>query len=236
MAKKSSQIIEAATDNKTENTPVDAVKSAARRAVNRRKTSDKRIKKTFEKIKEEVKRAKAPAQKTTKKKSKPKAEKKVESEPNGRTSAEATKIAERRRIVWDLHVAKVSIRRIAEHLESKGIKEASIGTIHSDIQHCLSLQHKELGFSVEEHIESEVAVLDDIHFTFYPIMKDSRMPLDARLDCAALIRQCSKDRVELRNLKKPKQVNLNLNVDEELARLVGLEPEELPDSDSNGET
>jgi hypothetical protein len=135
---------------------------------------------------------------------------------------------ERRYLVWDLRKSGASIRQIAEHLKSRGMENVSLGTVHSDLQFVLNLQHTDLELSVKDHIENEIAIVDDVQFSFYSVMRSQQMPLDARLDAGAMVLNCVKERSKLRNLYKPKEIKLNL--DDELAKLIGWDPAELPES------
>ena len=145
------------------------------------------------------------------------------------TAREAVEIEARRYLVWDLYKAGASYRQISEHLKSKQIKGASIGSVFADLQYCLALQHDDLELSVREHIENEIAVINDVQFNFYPLMQNSKFEFDLRAEAAGVVLSCVKERAKLRNLYKAKEVKLN--VDDELARLLGLNPEELPETD-----
>lgn len=145
------------------------------------------------------------------------------------TPREMAEIENRRFLVWDLYKAGANFRQISEHLKAKGIKGTSLGSVFADVQYCLSLQHTSLSLSVQDHIENEIAVINDVQFNFYPMMQNTNYLFDVRADAAGLVLNCVKERAKLRNLYKAKEIKLN--VDDELARLLGISPEELPETD-----
>lgn len=148
---------------------------------------------------------------------------------NRPTRAEQTKILERRYLVWELYKAGASFRSISEHLNAKDFK-ASVGTVHADLKFCLALQHNELELDVKDHIANEVAVLDEIRFTFFPIMKDSRKyTLDERVAAGGQVFNTVKEKAKLLGLYKPPK--MNVSIDDELAKILGIAPDLLPDVD-----
>ncbi len=146
------------------------------------------------------------------------------------TPEEEVKINERRFLVWDLYKAGASYRAISEHLKAKGEKHHSVGTVHSDLQFCLNLQHNELELDVKDHIENEVAVLRDVRLNFFPVMKDPKMPYDIRLNAGTMVINTVKEIARLRNLYKP--LKMMLSPDDELAKILGISPDQLPDVDN----
>ena len=58
------------------------------------------------------------------------------------TPEEEIQIIDRQDLVWELHIAGYTVRKISEHLKSKNIENASVGTVYNDIQHMLSLQYQ----------------------------------------------------------------------------------------------
>jgi hypothetical protein len=146
------------------------------------------------------------------------------------TPEEEIAIMDRRYFIWDLYKAGVSFRQIQEHLKSKGYEGTSLGTIHADLQIVLNMQHEDLGLSVKQHIENEVAIINDVHTPFYTILKrnGSNTTYIEQTEIAGKMVLQARDRIiKLRNLHKPPKVELN--VDEELARLIGISVEELPE-------
>ena len=143
------------------------------------------------------------------------------------TRQEEAEIIERRYLVWDLFRAGASYRQISTHLIDKGIKTASVGTVFSDVQWCLDLQHEGVGLSVVQHIENEVAIVNDVQFNFYPIMQNKKNSFKMRKESSEVVMGCVEKRAKLRNLYKAKQIKLS--VDDELAKLLNIAAEELPD-------
>lgn len=168
----------------------------------------------------------------TKKQFKPrkKSEKKpveISAEEAAKIDEEKARIISRRHLVFELKKAGASYRQISEHLKAKNIEGASVGQVHADYQFMLREASENLALSVEEYIEAEISLLDEIQFSFYQdIKRDSNLNLPDRKDAAGVIIQCIRERAKLRNLYKP--VKIQLDTDDELAKLLGISKEELP--------
>lgn len=170
------------------------------------------------------------------------------------TPEEELAILERREYVLSLRKAKVSFRQIAAACEAKGYKGSSPASVFADYQYMLNLQYEDEALTAQHYVQEEINVLDDVHQTFYTDMKrrlrnddgyieyeDSKGrprrrrattvdPDDLRIKAASIVITCVRERAKLRNLYKAPTVKIN--VDDELAKLLGISTEELPDVDA----
>lgn len=225
--------------------PANQRKKPAKNAIKKPKSATKSVK--TEKIQSQ------PAKQTIKKEtSSPEKKNPKITRPTPKEEAE---ILQRRNLVFDLRKAGASIRQISDLLKSKGIKGASVGQVQADWSYMLSLQYEEQRLTVEEYIEYEIGVIDDVQFSFYAEMKKRPEAADdivsgeeesvkkrrfrggafdrepTRREAAEIVLSCVRERARLRNLYKPPKVKLD--IDQELAKLLGVRPEELPDVDSS---
>ena len=147
------------------------------------------------------------------------------------TPAEENAEIERRFAVWDYFKNGVSQRSISKHLEERGFKRHSLGTVHSDVQWCLDYQTNALGLSIEQWRANELAVLQDIRFTYMSLMKRTGFNVlqEDKTDAAKIVLATHDKLCKLLNLHKEPKVMLGM--DDELAKLLGISPDQLPKPD-----
>ena len=149
------------------------------------------------------------------------------------TPEEELIIAERRSLVWDLYKSGLTFRQISEILKKKNIQGNSVGQVHADVQFSLSLQYKELGFSVKQHVENECAIVNDIQNAFYLTAKKPPEPVpggwEAKCDAAGIVLSCVEKRAKLRNLYKPQEIKINAA--QILSKLTGVPIEKIPNNE-----
>lgn len=147
---------------------------------------------------------------------------------------------ERRDLVWELYKMKYTVREISKHLES--IKTAdgkqkfpcSVGTVSEDLQKIRQLRQLIKATDIAQEIDDEIAILDEIHRSYYPILKrksnNSNYSNEAKNDAAHFILMASDRRCKLKNLYKP--LKIVIEDDRDFAAQLGIEPEDLPDAEN----
>lgn len=151
------------------------------------------------------------------------------------TPAEIPLIIQRQNLVWDLRGAKVSFRQIVRHLETLTDQKTgkpkfakigvSLTTVFEDYSGLLDLQYKNQQLTVEQYVEAEINTLDGVEFEAQRNYQKS-----GGKEYGDLIVTCVKERAKLRNLYKPRKIEIDARG--ALARLLGISVEELPADDS----
>lgn len=174
-----------------------------------------------EQIKAQVaKPKKAPAAKPSKTSMvKPKKSKKAHA--TRPTEAEIIEIQERRELILNLRKSGASIRQISDHLKQKGIEHHSPATVHSDLQAELRELRERNRSLIEDIVELELERLDSLQFCLWAatIRKGDTFGVYAIL--AIMDR-----RADYLGLKKPRKIEIDTRT--ALAKLIGADPEELP--------
>jgi hypothetical protein len=148
------------------------------------------------------------------------------------SSKEEVIIAERRSTVWELRKARLSVREIAAQLKAKGFKTHSVGIVWEDIQFMIGLARQDQELSVKDHIAEQLAILDEVHRAYYPILKrrhiaNGAVRDEAKNDAADYVMMAAKERAKLLDLYKPKQIQILDN--KTFAQELGIDLAELPD-------
>lgn len=140
------------------------------------------------------------------------------------TAAEKAKILERQTLTYHLR-KHYSVRKVVEHLKSKGI-ETSVGTVQRDWEATLKMRREELEHNVTDWITLELDSLQDAQAQVEIRIRKFGKAEDVK---ALIAIQQQRDRYL--NLSKAQQSENNVRSN--LAALLGVPVEELPDVGSD---
>jgi|GEM_PF-4404052 len=144
------------------------------------------------------------------------------------TLREEIAILERQDLVFELYKSGASIRKISDHLASKGYENVSKTTVHRDLLQCIARMRETLEISARDEAAAALATLSDLQMAFYvPATRDRNV------DAGKLVIQILRERDRIVQYSKAQQADTDAK--QALAKLLGVDPEEIPDgSDDAG--
>lgn len=153
------------------------------------------------------------------------------------TEAELEVIRRRREIVFEMKIRHgATFRQISTKLTADGFERCSPATCFEDYKYMLNLAAEEEKLTAAEMVEEACNHLNRVRTSFYPSLKKpvrSHLSRMEKKDAADTIISCTKEIAKLRNIYKP--VEVKISTDEELARALGISPEELPEADDESD-
>lgn len=218
-----------------------AEKAAAKRSTRAKKPASKKGR-TSAKTAKTSKKLPAKAVKATGKKTKQRVTKPTADAPPGKkkskrkrkshatrpTAQEEIEILERQELVYELRKTGVSFRKIAKHLSDKGVKNASTTTVHRDFTEYLDKKREAIAIGVSDMVDMAVENLEELQMAILPRARK----YGKKDDILAYI-ALDKRRDEYLSLSKAQQSENNVRSN--LAKLLGIAPEDLPDVDDADE-
>jgi hypothetical protein len=164
-----------------------------------------------------------PADAGKKRKKVPASRKKRHPKAKRPTQAEMLLIEERQNLVFELVKAGTSFRKISAHLKSKGYP-ASVGTVHADLQAVLARGQSELDIDVSQWLKIELGTLGELQSTFFVEALKNKDP-----EAASVVLRILRERDRYLGISKAQQSDSDAAA--ALAKLLGVDPEDLPDGD-----
>ncbi len=131
------------------------------------------------------------------------------------------KIAERQDLARRLYEGGRTFVEISDHLKKLGYK-ASVGTVFDDVKDSIKCQIKSFDLSADELLRIELGTLQSLQATFFLEAKQHK---DA--DAAKLVLQIMDRRDRYLNISKAQKADIDSK--SALAKLFGVDPEDLPD-------
>lgn len=138
----------------------------------------------------------------------------------------------RRERVLELFELDISVRQIADHLnrelEAKGEKPVTFQTVHNDLIWILDYHREEFRLKTRHHVQVAINQLKRISQTHMTKMLQASTP-DQFEKMSRGFERIWRRHDALLGLHKPQKIEMSTR--ESLAKLLGRDPEELPDGD-----
>lgn len=153
------------------------------------------------------------------------------------TKKELVILARQDRVI-DLRAGGASIRQISEHLTAEFLKDNpdkkpkgfSRGQVHNDLEAGLNRLHEKEHLKVKQMVQLELVKLDKLELAHFTKFQAASKPDDIEKLSRAFER-IWKHRAALTGIYKPQKIELSARA--ALAKLLGKDPEELPNGDSD---
>lgn len=139
-------------------------------------------------------------------------------------TAAQKKIRERRDLAWNYRLSGASLRFIARLLTEKGY-QCSHETVREDLEIIIAEKRQSVG-SLDDLVLIEAETLNAMQLPFWS------KAMKGDVNAGWLVLAISKDRREMLGYDKPKKVDVKVDARETLAKMLGVTPENLPNSES----
>lgn len=126
----------------------------------------------------------------------------------------------------ELYCGGASIRQIAEHLKDKGIQGASKTTVGKDLTICLQRTIDDTDLNTKELRKVELARLNRLFFHF-----NQKAVKGGDVKAARLCVQIIRERDRYLGISKAQAAENQARL--ALAKMLGIDPDDLPDGDDN---